>query len=195
MDFTAIIASVRTFARLDQTDESFFTSLLEPLSVRKKEYLLREGEVCRYDYFVRSGCLKVCYSDEKGKECVIKFAIENWWVTDLESFLLHKPAFFYIQAVEDTLLFRIGKSNYDLLHRQIPAFHQFSNLRWQNGFIALQQRIIQSHSLTAEERYSHFRVKYPTLEQRISQKLIAAYIGVTPEFLSALRKKWASGFS
>ncbi|MES1216070.1 MAG: Crp/Fnr family transcriptional regulator [Bacteroidota bacterium] len=195
MNTDLIISNISQHIRLSATELDLFTSLLEPHFVSKKEFLIRTGDICRYDYFVNSGCLKVCYTDDKGVECVIKFAIENWWVVDLNSFLNQSPSFYYIQAVEYTELFRISKSNYDLLHREVPAIQKFSSERWQHGFIALQQRIIQNLSLTAEERYSHFKQKYPNLEQRIPQKLVAAYLGITPEFLSMLRKKWATKFS
>lgn len=195
MSYDLIIENISKTANLTEEEKGFFTSLLEPYSLSKKEFLIRNGDICRYDYFVNRGCLKVCYTDNKGVECVIKFAIEKWWVVDLNSFLHQSPSYYYIQAVEDTELFRLSKSNYDLLHREVPAMQKFSSERWQNGFIALQQRIIQNLSLTAEERYSHFKQKYPNLEQRISQKLIAAYLGITPEFLSMLRKKWATQFS
>jgi CRP-like cAMP-binding protein len=116
-------------------------------------------------------------------------------VVDLDSFLNYKPSFYYIQAIEDTTLFQLSRSNYHLLHQRIPEFEKFSNKRWQDGFIALQQRIIQNLSLTAEERYRHFTNKYPGLDLRISQKLIAAYLGISPEFLSVLRKKRAVSIS
>lgn len=195
MSFDLIISNISHQLKLAPAALDFFISLLEEKSICKKDYLIRTGDICRYDYFVNKGCLKVCYTDKKGVECIIKFAIENWWVVDLDSFLHHKPSFYYIQAVENTEVFQLSKSNYDLLHQQIPDFQKFSNERWQNGFIALQQRIIQNLSLTAEERYMHFKEKYPGLEQRIPQKLTAAYLGVTPEFLSVLRKKWATSFS
>ena len=195
MNFDLIISNILKHIKLNTSEIDFFISLLEPVTISKREHLVRCGEVCRYDYFVNKGCLKVCYSDNKGVECVIKFAVEDWWVVDLDSFLNCKPSFYYIQAVEDTEVFKLSKSNYDLLYREIPGFQKFSNERWQNGFIALQQRIIQNLSLTAEERYMHFKEKYPNLDQRISQKLIAAYLGITPEFLSVLRKKWATAFS
>lgn len=191
MQYQNIISNIKQHVKLSPADEELVIAQLKPKSIAKKEYLLRTGDVCLYDYYVNSGCLKVCYTDEKGAECVIKFAIEDWWVVDLESFLHHKPAFYYIQAVEDTQVLQLSKDSYDLLHAQIPALQQFSNQRWQNGFIALQRRIIQNLSMPAEERFAHFKEKYPTLEQRIPQKLIAAYLGVTPEFLSMLRKKWS----
>lgn len=180
---------------LSQKERSLFMSLLEHRQLQKRDYLLRIGEICRHDSFVLKGCLKVCYNDEKGVEKIIKFAPENWWVVDIDSFLHAKPSFYYIQALEDCELYQLSRSNYHRLHEEIPAFQKFSHQRWQNGFIALQQRILQSQSMTAEERFEHFLQKYPGLDQRIPQKLIAAYLGITPEFLSMLRRKWASRFS
>ncbi|HLO79548.1 MAG TPA: Crp/Fnr family transcriptional regulator [Chitinophagaceae bacterium] len=195
MNFDLIIANISKNIKLTEAEIEYFVSLLEPKVVKKKDFLIRTGDICRYDYFVNTGCLKVCYSDEKGAECIIKFAIENWWVVDLDSFLNARPSFYYIQAVEDTTLYQLSRANYKLLHQQIPEFEKFSNMRWQNGFIALQQRIIQNLSLTAEERYDHFKMKYPDLELRISQKLIAAYLGISPEFLSTLRRKRTASIS
>jgi len=195
MDTERITSNISPYLGAGQPAQDFFISKLEAKTVLKKQYLLRTGDVCRYDYFVNKGCLKVCYTDNKGVECVIKFAVENWWVVDLDSFLHRKPSFYYIQAVEDTELLQISKPNYDLLLREIPGLQKFSSERWQQGFIALQQRIIQNLSLTAEERYAHFKEKYPGLELRISQKLVAAYLGITAEFLSILRKKWATKLS
>jgi CRP-like cAMP-binding protein len=135
--------------------------------------------------------VKVGYYDEKGEECIIKLAPEDWWVVDLDSFLKVKPAFYFMQAIEDTEVFQISKAKYDHLLTTIPQFYKFSGERWQAGFIALQQRLMQNLTLTAEEKYQHFREKYPGLEQRVPQKLIASYLGITPVFLSVLRKKWA----
>ena len=195
MNYDLITANISNHIKLNQREIGFFTSLLEYGEISKKDYLLRTGGVCRNDYFVNKGCLKVCYTNEKGTESIIKFAIENWWVVDLNSFLNQSPSFYYIQAVEDTAFFRLNKSAYDKLHKEIPAFQKFSKERWQNGFIALQHRLIQNISLPAEQRYHHFLEKYPGLEQRISQRLVAAYLGITPEFLSMLRKKWSTQLS
>ena len=195
MDYTLIINNLSAHGGIKKEEIESFTSLLEEVEISKKDFLLRTGETCRYDYFVNKGCLKVCFTDDKGVECIIKFAPENWWVTDLDNFLHGIPSFYYIQAVEPTQVFRLSKSAYDRLKTTLPAFQQFSSIRWQQGFIALQHRLIQSLSMTAEERYEAFVKKYPGLEQRLSQKLIAAYLGITPEFLSMLRKKWSGSFS
>lgn len=189
MWYGSIVENIASRISLSQKELDFFLSLLELKHVSKKEYLLRQGEVCRHDFYIASGLVKVCYRDEKGDECIIKFASEDWWVVDLDSFINCKPAFYYMQALEDTEVLVISKSNYDLLLAGVPQFHKFSSDRWQAGFIALQQRLMQSLSLTAEAKYQLFRDKYPGLEQRVPQKLIASYLGITPEFLSMLRKK------
>ena len=195
MSENLIISNVSRHINLTQDEIAFFVSLLDTKFIAKKDYLLRSGEICRHDNFITKGCVKVCYTDEKGVEYIIKFAMEDWWVIDIDSFLNAKPSFYYIQAIEDTELLQLSRSDYELLYQAIPKFQKFSNERWQNGFIALQQRLMQNLSLPAEERYQHFKQKYPGLEQRISQKLIASYLGITPEFLSKLRKKWATRFS
>lgn len=195
MLYPEIVNNIQKSLSLTEEEKQFFTSLLRQKSIRKKEYLLRIGEICRYDSFVVKGCFKVCYNDEKGVEKIIKFAPENWWVVDLDSFLHSKPAFYYIQALEDSQVLQLSRTDYDQLHIKIPAFQKFSNERWQQGFIALQQRVLQSQSMTADDRYEQFCHKYPGLDQRIPQKLIAAYLGITPEFLSMLRKKRATRFS
>lgn len=195
MQFREILDNIGKSLSLTEEEKNFFTSLLQVRTIRKKEFLLRPGEICRHDSYVIKGCFKVCYNDEKGIEKIIKFTPENWWVIDLDSFLHSKPSFYFIQALEDSEVLQLSRSGYDQLHSGIPAFQKFSNERWQNGFIALQQRVLQSQSMTADERFEHFCRKYPGLDQRIPQKLIAAYLGITPEFLSMLRKKRATRFS
>jgi CRP-like cAMP-binding protein len=195
MDVDLILSDISRHVRLSKSEADLFTSVLESKTVDKKDYLIKSGEICRHDYFINKGCLKVCYANEKGIECVTKFAIENWWVVDIESFLNGTPSFFYCQAVEDTELLQISKANYQILIEQIPAIQKFTISRWQNSFIMLQHRFIQSNSLTAEEKYREFQRKYPGLDQRISLRLTASYLGITPEFLSVLRKRGTASFS
>lgn len=192
MWYDPIAAHVASRISLTTEQMELFLSLLEVKRIRKKEYLLRKGDICRYDFYITSGLVKVCYIDENGNECIIKFAPEDWWVVDLDSFLHCKPAFYYMQAIEDTEVYQLSKAHYEQLLSAVPQFYKFSSERWQAGFIALQQRLMQNLSLPAEVRYQHFKEKYPGLEQRVSQKQVAAYLGITPEFLSMLRRRWAA---
>lgn len=189
MNFDTILGNVSAVIKLTEEELSIYTSILEPRFFKKKEFVLRANETCRYQTYIISGCVKITFVDSTGAENIAKFAIEDWWAFDLQSFITQTPAIYSIQAIEDTETFQISKSNFDLLHEQVPKFEKFSRVMLQHSYISLQSRVTQNLSATADEKYQHFRQKYPGLELRISQKEIAAYLGITPEFLSMLRKK------
>lgn len=193
MDTRQILKSVSQSVLLNKEDEEFFLSILEPTFFRKKDFVLIAGDVCRFQTFVNKGCLKVFYTDNDGDEHIVKFAVENWWSLDLESFSNQSPAFYSIQALEDTDAWQIRKSNYDLLLERVPKFEKFTRLQFQNAYILLQHRMTQHLYSKGEDKYDQFNKKYPGLEQRIAQKEIASYLGITPEFLSMLRKKSMKG--
>lgn len=193
MDTRQILKSVSQSVLLNKEEEEFFLSILEPTLFRKKDFVLIAGDVCRFQTFVNKGCLKVFYTDNDGDEHIVKFAVENWWSLDLESFSNQSPAFYSIQALEDTDAWQIRKSNYDLLLARVPKFEKFTRLQFQNAYILLQHRMTQHLYSKGEDKYDQFNKKYPGLEQRIAQKEIASYLGITPEFLSMLRKKSMKG--
>ena len=129
--------------------------------------------------------------DKNGIEHVVMFAIEDWWVGDLYSFLSEAPTTFYIEALEETDVLQISKPDLEKLYERVPKFERFFRIMFQNAFIAQQQRINMNLSANAEERYITFLKKFPHLEQRLPQKQIAAYLGMTPEMVSIIRRKMA----
>ncbi|HEX2616974.1 MAG TPA: Crp/Fnr family transcriptional regulator, partial [Flavobacteriales bacterium] len=141
--------------------------------------------------YVLQGCVKVFNLDAQGTEHIVKFALEDWWAFDIESFALGTPCLYGIEAIEDTRTLTITKEDMEMLYTRVPKFERFSRLLFQNAYIALQRRVEQGLRMDASERYAAFRHKYPGLEKRIAQKHVAAYVGVTPEFLSAMRRKLA----
>lgn len=189
MQSQLILQNLAESIRLNAVETDFFLSLLHEQKLRRREYLLQAGEVCRYQSFVVSGCLKVFYLDPAGSEHVVKFAPENWWAFDLESFTLQSGAFYAIQAIEDTEVLKISRANMDLLLDRVPQFEKFNRLMYQTAYIALQRRVTQNLASKADERYQQFQVKYPGLQNRVAQKDIASYLGVTPEFLSSMRRR------
>ncbi|HEY0056220.1 MAG TPA: Crp/Fnr family transcriptional regulator [Pedobacter sp.] len=189
MNTDLILQNISRHIQLDHTETDFFLSLLRPKKFKRKEFLLRQGDICKMETFIVKGCVRTYTLDENGFEHIVMFGTEDWWVGDLYSFLTQSQATYYIDALEDTEVLQISKSDLDKLYERVPKFERFFRLILQNAFIAQQQRINQNLAFTAERRYLHFIEKYPKLEQRIPQKQVAAYIGITPVFLSMLRRK------
>ncbi|HWV73687.1 MAG TPA: Crp/Fnr family transcriptional regulator, partial [Pseudosphingobacterium sp.] len=167
---------------------SYFTSLLKEKKVAKKSMILREEQVCKEISFVQSGALRAFYMDQVGKESTIMFAIADWWVTDMFCFVNEQPAMLNIEAIEDSIILQLLKTDLDKLYIKVPKFERFFRIIMQNAYIREQLRVIQNLSLSANERYNLFLDKYPQIVKHVKQKQIASYLGITPEFLSMLRK-------
>ena len=189
MDTDLILKNISRHIRLDKTETEFFISLLQQKKLKRKEFLLREGEICKTENFIIKGCLRTYTIDDNGFEHIVMFGIDDWWVGALYSFLTGTPSQFNIDALDDTEILQISKPDLDILYERVPKFERFFRLIIQNAFIAQQNRINQNLSFTAEQRYLEFIKKYPLFEQRIPQKYVASYLGMTPVFLSMLRRK------
>jgi len=188
MTFQSILKNISKHITLDADEEEYFISLLHPKQVLKKHFLLREGQPCKTINFVDSGALRAFFLDKEGKESTIMFAIHDWWITDMYCFVTEQPAMQNIVAIEDSNVLQLRKSDLEKLFVKVPKFERFFRIIMQNSYIREQLRVLQNLSLSAEERYNIFINKYPQLIPHISQKQIASYLGVTPEFLSAMRK-------
>jgi len=172
------------------TDEiERFCNLFQAKQVKKKEYLLNEGEVCKFEGFVTKGLFKVFHSDKDGEEQILYFAPENWWVTDIDSFTNEKPSSFSIQALEDSELLLISRKNKEYAYTHLPSIERLFRIMTQKTFVELQRKLINNLSKTSEQRYIEFIQKYPQLSQRLSNLQIAAYLGISHEFVSKIRKK------
>ena len=188
--YDLILKNISRFITLTPEEEQYFTSLLKLKKVKKKAYLLQEGDISRHQYFVNKGCLRTYTIDEKGLEHIIQFAIEDWWMGDMYSFLTQTPARFTIDALEDSELLCLEKNALEELYIKIPKFERFFRHLLQNAFVALQERIIANLSQPADERYCTFITKYPDMEKRLPLKQIASYLGITPESLSRIRSSY-----
>ncbi|HLF45606.1 MAG TPA: Crp/Fnr family transcriptional regulator [Chitinophagaceae bacterium] len=185
-----LFKNISRFIDLTDDEKQYFISLLKVKKLRKKQYLLQEGDICRYECFVNKGCLRAYSIDEKGQEHIVQFAIEDWWIGDMYSFLTQTPARLTIDALEDAELFCIDNPSLENIFSRIPKFERFFRLLVQNAFIAGQRRIIDSMSLTADEQYCRFIENYPLMEQRLPLKQIASFLGITPESLSRIRSQY-----
>jgi CRP-like cAMP-binding protein len=188
-NFDLLISNVSRHISLTPEEIEFFTSLLKLKSLANGEFLLHEGEICRYESFVVKGCLKNYYQDENGFEHIIDFLIEEWWADDLYSLLTQTASRSNIKAIEDTDVLQLSKTDLELLYQKIPGFERFFRILFQNAYITQREQINLALSASAKERYLLFVKKKPYAEKRFSQKDIASYLGVTPQFLSTLKKK------
>jgi CRP-like cAMP-binding protein len=150
---------------------------------------LQEGDVCKFTAFVEKGALRMYSLDEKGGEHILQFAMEEWHIADLYSFLTGEPSTYNIEAMEDCELVLISKQSHDELLDKLPKYERYMRLQITNAYIALQRRITSVISMPLDERYSNLNRDYPHIVQRVPQHMIASYMGLTPETLSRVRKK------
>lgn len=174
---------------LNSEEKRLVNDFFKPRLYRKRQYVLQEGDVCTQFYFVVRGCLRMYKIDEKGSTHVLQFAAENYWISDIGSFHGVKPSALNIDALEDTVVLQISRDDLISLYMQAPKFDRIFRVLSENSFTRLQERLLQNISSTAEGRYQSFLEVYPHLLNRLSQVQIAAFLGITPEFLSRLRNK------
>ncbi|MBA4241814.1 MAG: hypothetical protein C0448_13900 [Sphingobacteriaceae bacterium] len=189
MDFTPLFHNFAKHITLTKTEEKYITSLLDFKIIKAKEFLVQQGEISKQSAFVLNGCLRGYTIDSEGTEHVLSFAPKDWWIADMYSLLSQKPGNLNIEAMVDTEVALISKTNQDLMYEKVPKLERFFRIIIEKSLVAYQQRLNDNLSLTATERYMKFCKTYPQLINDIPQKQIAAYIGVTPEFLSKLRAK------
>ena len=176
-------------------DKSLVEELIEKckvLKVGRGSFLLRQGEICKHSFYVEKGLLRYYSIDEKGKEHILQFAPEQWFVTDRESVYFNQPSHYFIQALEDSTVILLNEHFITQLSQKNKSFIEFNNKLLHNHIRHLQNRINQLLSATAEERYLDFIKIYPDLLLRVPQSMVASYLGITPESLSRVRKDLAT---
>ena len=173
------------------TDEQviLIQSVCHLKKLRKRQYLLQEGDVWRFNAFIQKGLVRTYRVDDKGQEHIIQFSSENWWAGDRYSYLSETAARCNIDAIEESEIVLITKADYDMLLETIPALNTFARMLLERTFVAAQNRIHADISFTAEEKYHEFLKTHPTLINRVPQHMIASYLGLSPETLSRVRTK------
>lgn len=174
---------------LSEKDMEVFCNLFQNKTVKKKNFLLSEGDVCRFEGFVTKGLFRVYHIDQNGFDQILYFAIENWWITDIDSFTNGRPSQLYIEALEDSEVLLISKKDKEFAYINLPVIEKLFRVMTQKTHVALQRRMIDNLSKTADQRYLDFIEKYPQIVQRLSNLQIAAYLGISHEFLSKIRRK------
>ena len=189
MDTSGIISSISKYVPLEDVERLYISSLLLPLKIRQGEFTERTGLISKGMIYVNSGCLMTYFTDKDVTDHVIQFATAGWWTGDLHSFTSQTPSIYSTKALADSEVLLLPKNDMDQLLERFPKFERYFRIIFQNSLVTHQHRIIQNFSIGAEERYQQFQEKYPSLEQYVPLKYIAAYLGITPEFLSKIRRR------
>lgn len=173
----------------DNKEIEEFCNMFQVRVMKKKDILLREGEICRFEAFVTKGLFKVSHTDKNANEQIVYFAAESWWLTDIDSFTNVQASSFTIQALEDSEILFISKKDKEYAYTHLPSVEKLFRIMTQKTFVELQRKLINNLSKTSEQRYVEFIQKYPQLSQRLTNLQIAAYLGITHEFVSKIRRK------
>lgn len=187
--YAALLANVARYLTLTSSEQVYVTSLFVAAHVPRFGYVLQAGQPTRSLTFVTRGCVRTYATDGQGKDTVLGFAWEGWWCGDVASAEAGSPASLSIQALEATEVLQLSLERMEQLCQHIPAFERFFRLLFQNAFLLEQRQRLTLLHWPAAERYARFCRQYPRLRQRVAQKYIASYLGMTPEFLSALRTR------
>lgn len=183
----SLIKNLSQNVRLNEEEVATIKSLFTSKKYRRRQYILQEGDVARYETFITKGVTRTYEVDEKGQEHVVQFGLEDWWVGDLFSFLSGKPSRYNIDCLEDTEVLQITKMNLETLYEQVPKMERHFRIIIQNAFIATTRRVSANLAKSALERYNDFINRYPQIDQRVPNNQIASYLGITPQSLSRIR--------
>jgi CRP-like cAMP-binding protein len=185
----SILENISKHISLTEKEEQLFLSKIEVQHFKAKTILHNAGEICKHSYFVNSGLLRSFNINDNIVEHVLHFACEGWWIGDMYSLLSQKPGNLFIEVLEDSEVVLLSKENQEQLYFEIPKLERFFRILTENSLVAHQERLMDNLSLSAEDRFDKFCKKYPTLIQKVPQKQIASYIGVTPEFFSKMKSR------
>ncbi|MFT7900333.1 Crp/Fnr family transcriptional regulator [Tenacibaculum ascidiaceicola] len=188
MDYKLLLKNIQQFIELKEEEINYFISLLRLKKVSRKELIQHSGRICNNYYYVRKGCLKKYYINSEGKERIFEFAVENQWITDQKSFWSQTSSIFNIEVIEDSEIIEIQRTDIESLFTEVPKFERYFRLIANDLLFKQERRIKQNLACSAKERYKDFLQDYPNIEPRLTQRQIASYLAVSPEFLSSLRK-------
>lgn len=187
-----IVEYINRSVSLTEQEAAIFSASFREVNIKKRQFIVQPNFVVKNRNFVVKGAFRAYVVDDKGQDCTIAFAIEDWWITDYNSYVLQKPATMFVVALEDSIILEINYEKEQALKEANHKFETFFRIRAERTAAFMQQRIISNLTQTAEERYEDFTENYPQIVQRIPQYALASYLGMTTEFLSRIRNKRVS---
>jgi len=191
--YNALIKNLQRYASLSGEDVETVQALFTHRKFRKRQFIIQEGDVVRFDSYVVRGLTRTYQVAPDGKEHVIQFGPEDWWVGDLYSFLTETPSRYAIDCIEETELLQISRADLETLYTRVPSMERCFRIMIQNAYIAATQRVAANLSRTATQRYEDFLAQYPHIGSRVPDHQIASYLGITPQSLSRIRARREPG--
>lgn len=191
-DYSSILDNIRRYVQLSKEEEAAFTSIIKTSRIKKKQFIIQPGLVCHSRTYIVEGAFRVFYLDDQGKEHTVSIGVEDWFVTDFYSYINQSPATNFAEALEDSIIFQMPYDKMEALCKEIHALSEYFRLTTEKAFAFSRRRVVSKISKTAEERYDEYASKYPHIVQRVPQYVLASYLGMSPEFLSKIRKQKAS---
>lgn len=187
MDTALFLENMRRHLRLSEEEEAVVLSKLRPVNLKRREFLLKQGQVARELAFVVEGCLRAYALDDNGFEHILQFAPAGWWISDMSSVISKRESLLNVDAIKPSQVLLLSREDQLALFDEVPKLERYFRVLTENGLVSSRMRLIENLSLTARQRYQRFCQTYPNLINEIPQKYIASFIGVTPEFLSKIR--------
>lgn len=184
-----ILANITRYVHLSDKERESLLAVLSETEIQKRQFLLEPGMICRHQSYVVSGCLRSFFIAADGSEQTIQFAIEDWFISDFNSYLSQKPGHLYVEAIEPTTILQLEFNDTERLCEQHPIFDRYFRMTAQKAFAFSQNRMLSNLRDSATQRYLEFNTKYPEIVKRVPQYALASYLGMRPEFLSKVRKE------
>lgn len=189
MHYKPLLDYISNFITLTSEEESVLLSKIAYRKYLKGQYIVQQGDVCKQSSYLISGCTRTFFMDSKGQEHIVMFAIEDWWTSDIGSFITQTPADYNVQCIENTEVIQFSHDNQEDLFQEIPKLERLFRKMLEKALVSSQKRIVRNFSQTAREQYLFFKKQYPSIEQRVPQYMIASYLGITKEFLSKIKSQ------
>ena len=188
-DYKNILDNIKRYVPLNEDDEKQFSSIIRTTKVKRRQFIVQPNFVCSHQTYVLQGAFRSYFVNDAGVDHTIQFAIEDWFISDFNSYINQTPASLFVEALEDSIVQQIEYNDVEKLCDQNPKFERFFRLVAQKSFAFSQRRVLSNLGKSAEERYLEFENLYPSIIQRVPQYALASYLGMSPEFLSKIRKR------
>ena len=188
-DYTGILNNIKRYVSLQEDDEKQFADIVRTTKIKRRQFIVQPNFICSHQTYVLKGAFRSYFMSDEGTEHTIQFAIEDWFISDFNSYLSQSPASLFVEALEDSTVQQISYEDVENLCSQNPKFERFFRLVAQKSFAFSQRRVLSNLGKSAEERYIEFFELYPSIVQRVPQYALASYLGMSAEFLSKIRKR------